>query len=106
MIKKTFSVATDNHLQVILANMCRYVEANYLEIDFSNKQWFQAFTWDNEKEDHFKKWLTDYIYGMRDTQREFCGRTNMKKKECEDAASEFVFNHGWLLNKQKEKAIE
>ena len=99
MVKKTFSVATDNHLQVILANMCRYVEANYLEIDFSNKQWFQAFTWDNEKEDHFKKWLTDYIYGIRDAQKEFCGRTNMKKRECEYAASEFVFNHGWSLNK-------
>ena len=99
MIKKTFSVATDNHLQVILANMCRYVEANYLEIDFSNKQWFQDYTWDNEKEDHFKKWLTDYIYGMRDAQKEFCGRTNMKKRECEYAASEFVFNHGWSLNK-------
>ena len=99
MIKKTFSVATDNHLQVILANMCRYVEANYLEIDFSNKQWFRNYTWNNEKEDHFKKWLTDYIYGIRDAQREFCGRTNMKKKECEYAASEFVFNHGWSLNK-------
>ena len=99
MIKKTFSVATDNHLQVILANMCRYVEANYLEIDFRNKQWFQAFTWDNEKEEHFKKWLTEYIYGTRDAQKEFCGRTNMKKRECEYAASEFVFNHGWSLNK-------
>ena len=70
MIKKIFSVATDNHLQVILANMCRYVEANYLEIDFSSKQWFKDYTWDNEKEEHFKKWLTDYIYGIRETQRE------------------------------------
>ena len=102
MIKKTFSVATDNHLHVILGNMCRYVEADYKEIDFDSKQWFQDYTWDNEKEDHFKKWLTDYIYGMRDAQKEFCGRTNMKKKECEDAASMFVFNYGWLLSKDGE----
>ena len=95
MIKKTFSVATDNHLHVILGNMCRYVEAKYWKIDFGSKQWFKDYTWDNEKEEHFKKWLTDYIYGVRDAQREFYGRTNMKKKECEDAAAMFVFNHGW-----------
>jgi|TARA_R110000824_G_C14876420_1_gene642869 hypothetical protein len=95
MIKKTFSVATDNHLQVILANMCRYVEANYLEIDFSNKQWFRDYTWNKEKEVHFKKWLTDYIYGVRVAQKEFYGRTTMRKKECEEAASMFVFNYGW-----------
>ena len=95
MINKTFSVATDNHLHVILGNMCRYVEANYWKIDFGSKQWFKDYTWDNEEEEHFKKWLTDYIYGVRDVQREFYGRTNMKKKECEDAAAMFVFNHGW-----------
>ena len=69
MIKKTFSVATDNHLNVILANMCRYVEANYWDIDFSN--------------------------GVRSAQRELYGTTTMRKKKCEEAASMFVFNYGW-----------
>ena len=41
---KTFS-----HLHVILGNMCRYVEANYKETDFDSKQWFQGYTWDNER---------------------------------------------------------
>jgi len=106
MIKRTFSVVTDNHLHVALGNMCRYVKANFWEIDFNSNQWFKDYTWDYETEEHFKKWLTEYIYGIRDAQKEFCGRTNMKKKECEDVADEFVFSHGWLLNKQKEKAIE
>ena len=87
---KTFS-----HLHVVLGNMCRYVEADYKEIDFDSKQWFEDYTWDNEKENHFKKWLTDYIYGVRDAQKELYGRTTMRKKECEDAASMFVFNYGW-----------
>lgn len=86
---------TLSHLHVILGNMCRYVEAHYKEIDFDSKQWFQDYTWDNEKENHFKKWLTDYIYGVRDAQKELYGRTTMRKKECEEAASMFVFNYGW-----------
>ena len=98
---------TLSHLHVILGNMCRYVEANYKETDFDSKQWYQGYTWDNEKEDHFKNWLTDYIYGVREAQRELYGRTAMRKYECEQAASMFVFNYGWSLrSKKKEKVIE
>ena len=104
--KRTFSIVTDNHLHIILGNMCRYVEGNYWKIDFSSNQWFQEYTWDNEKEEHFKKWLTDYFYSMRAAQKEFYGRTNMKKKECENAAAEFVFNYGWSLSKQKEIMVD
>ncbi len=92
---KTFS-----HLHVILGNMCRYVEANYKETDFDSKQWYQGYTWDNEKEDHFKKWLTDYIYGVRGAQRELYGRTTMRKKE----SGEDCDNCRWYnerINKKK-----
>ena len=95
MIKKTFSVATDNHLNVILANMCRYVEANYWDIDFSKDNWYQTYRWGEENEKHFQKWLTNYIYGVRSAQRELYGTTTMRKKKCEEAASMFVFNYGW-----------
>ena len=43
---------------------------------------------------------------MREAQKEFYGRTNMKKKECENAAAEFVFNYGWSLSKQKEIMVD
>ena len=75
--------------------MCRYVKADYWEINFDSKEWFQGYTWNKEKEEHFKKWLTDYIYGVRDAQKELYERTTMRKKECEEAASMFVFNYGW-----------
>ena len=86
--------------------MCRYVKADYWEINFDSKEWFQDYTWNKEKEKHFKKWLTYYIYGVRDAQKELYGRTTMRKKECEEAASMFVFNYGWSLSKKKEKVIE
>ena len=98
---KTFS-----HLHVILGNMCRYVKADYWEINFDSKEWFQDYTWNKEKEKHFKKWLTYYIYGVRDAQKELYERTTMRKKECENAASMFIFNYGWSLSKDKEKTSE
>jgi hypothetical protein len=85
----------DSHLNVILVNMCRYVEANYWDINFSKDNWYQTYKWCEENKDHFKKWLTDYIYGVKGAQRELFGRTTMRKKECEEAAAMFVFNYGW-----------
>ena len=102
MIKKTFSVATDNHLHVILGNMCRYVEVNYWDIDFEKAHWYMYYSWPKEKEEHFKKWLTNYIYGVKGAQRELYERTTMRKKECEEAAAMFVFNYGWSLSKDGE----
>ena len=86
---------TLSHLHVILGNMCRYVEANYWDIDFSKDNWYQTYKWCEENEQHFKKWLTNYIYGVRSAQRELYGTTTMRKKKCEEAASMFVFNYGW-----------
>ena len=58
---KTFS-----HLHVILGNMCRYVKAYYWEINFDSKEWFQDYTWNKEKEKHFKKVVNLlYLRGKR-----------------------------------------
>jgi len=98
----TFSISADNHLNVIIGNMCRYVRVNYWDINFESKGWFKNYTWNKEEEAHFKKWLSDYIYGVRDAQREFYGRTDMKKKECIHAADWFILQYGWSLSKDDE----
>ena len=88
----------DSHLNVILANMCRYVEVNYWDIDFNKNNWFQEYEWSQETEDNFTKWLSEYLYGVKGAQKELCARTSMRKKECEDADQDFVYQYGWSLN--------
>tara|TARA_R100000008_G_C3515687_1_gene131198 strand:+ start:398 stop:760 length:363 start_codon:yes stop_codon:yes gene_type:complete len=89
----------DSHLNVILANMCRYVEVNYWDIDFNKNNWFQEYEWNQETENNFTKWLSEYLYGVKGAQKELCARTSMRKKECEDAAQDFVFQYGWSLRR-------
>ena len=85
-------------MNVILANMCRYVEVNYWDVDFNKDNWFQDYKWSKETEDHFTKWLSEYFYGIKGAQKELYSRSSMRKKECEDAALGFVFQYGWSLN--------
>ena len=54
----------DDHMGVILANMCRYVEANYLEIDFHSDNWYCQYNWTAATQNRFKKWFINYIFSI------------------------------------------
>ena len=85
----------DFHLQTILANMCRLAEANYLEIDMSEKDWYRKHSWSEENQKIFLKWFANYIHKMPDAQKELYNKSYMKKPECMQAAQWFVLQYGW-----------
>ena len=90
-------ILKDEHMGVILVNMCRYVEANYLEIDFHSDNWYRQYSWTEATQNRFRKWFINYIYSMKDAQRELYDRSHMRKSDCEKYAAMFIMNYGWII---------
>jgi len=83
------------HTNIVLNTMFLWVGANYSDIDTQEDNWFFKHTWTEEEEKDFKKWLSSYLYGMKEAQRELCDMNYMKKGDCNRAADMFVLNYGW-----------
>lgn len=93
-------ILKDEHMHVILANMCQYVGANYSEIDFKRDNWYRKYSWTEQSKNHFGKWLSNYIYYMKGAQRELYDRSHMKKSDCEKTAAMFIWLYGWKLEEE------
>ena len=85
------------HAEIVLRNMCKFVDADYDSIDFTHPTWFWTYQWDNKTQDTFISWLTDYLYNDKDARKELMRHPRKKRKECERAAVFFVWNYGWKL---------
>ena len=99
------------YLIEILKEMCKRVNANYDEIDFKINSWvddegifhtndyYHLFSWTKDEEDSFKKWMIDYLYNNKQARKEFMSFPKKNKKRIAACVDEFLWNHGWKLEK-------
>ena len=90
-MKKEFG----KHTNIILNTMCLYVDANYTDIDIQEDNWYFKYSWSDETEKEFKRWMADYIHKIKGAQREMYDRSYMKKDDCVKAVDMFLLSYGW-----------
>lgn len=77
--------------------MCKRVNANPDDIDFSEEQWFWKYEWTKEEQQIYKEWFMDYL--LKDKKRleqvSRFPRISRNKKELEKLANEFLLQYGW-----------
>lgn len=78
--------------------MCRRVGAPYENMDFQEPEWFRKYSWTEEEQDDFKEWLVENIMNDKKVRKDFLiVNRRPPKKVVQEAASWFLFNHGWKL---------
>ena len=81
-------------LKTILNEMCSRVNANPEEIDFKSSDWYLKYTWTEEEQDDFIKWLADFLH-TNNKARKLFNIIGKSKKRCKHGAMLFVSNYGW-----------
>ncbi len=87
----------------ILKEMCKRVGAYISVVGWADTKghdpnWYWKYQWSKEEEDDFEKWLADYLYANKETQRVLLrGYGSQTKKDCKEAAEEFVCQYGWTV---------
>lgn len=86
-------------LIVILKEMCKRVNCKYDNIDFNSNDWFMEYSWREQEQKDFEKWLAEYFYNNKKAREEMLYVSWKNKKHCKEAAKMFVFNYGWKFEK-------
>ena len=79
---------TEQHLEDILTKMFEVVGETYSPAAVEGPEWYLKYSWTNEQQQEFCKWLTEYIY----KEWKFSKATSAKE------AKAFIFNYGWRLD--------
>jgi len=81
-------------LKKVLEEMCKRVGADFNQMDFTKKDWFQQYSWTPEEQEDFVNWLAKQIKLDKDVGDIFNGllTTDLQRK---NAALMFVFAYGW-----------
>jgi len=88
----------DEYMQPILKEMCKRVKAPYTKINYKEPDWFMMYSWTEQEEKDFEKWLSNYLYiGGAELRRKITGHNIKSKKYTNKSASMFCFNFGWTL---------
>lgn len=84
---------SSEHSHEILTEMCRMVGVDIKTFDFNKKDWFLEYTWAQEKEDDFRKWLGKFLRKYK-----YVGKG---KKHGMDwgyyEAGKLIGNYGWKI---------
>jgi len=86
----------------ILKKMCKMVDADFDDIDFSKEDWFMDYEWAQEQEEEFINWLTEQLKNTK-VAMVLYDKKFYNKKERHKAALMFNLNYGWKI-KQQEKS--
>ena len=81
-------------LKTILNEMCSRVGANPEEIDFKSSDWYLKYTWTEEEQADFIKWLADFLH-TNNKARKLFNIIGSSKKSCNHGAMLFNLYYGW-----------
>ena len=77
--------------------MCSRVEVDYDKVDFKAPRWFMDYSWSEEQERKFTKWLSNYLYNSKEARIELMGYAYKNKARCIQAAEEFNW-YTWTIS--------
>lgn len=84
------------HFKIILSKMFEFVNAEFDEELVLEKDWYKKYSWTQEQEDGFEKWLTDYLCNSSEAREEIIWFPVKSKTSCKRAANAFITNYGWI----------
>ena len=84
-------------LKCVLEEMCKRVGANYNSIDFKEPGWYNKYSWTQEEEAEFIRWLADKLMTDKNIRKELLANPeHLTYGKAERAAKEFILQFGWL----------
>ena len=75
--------------------MFEYVSEKYSEEYVKGKDWYHKKQWTQQQEDHFKKWLVDYLTRTKQARKELIWSDYKSKQVIEKAADMFILSYWW-----------
>lgn len=85
------------HFKVIMVEMCALVGADWDKIDPKKENWFQDYTWDEETQEIFIDWATNYLYNNKEARTEILTSSFRNKKRIRKAFEDFTNSYGWKV---------
>mgnify|MGYP003349335496 CR=1 FL=1 len=80
--------------EYVLREMCSVVGADFDTMDFQKDRWFTEYTWTEQQQDDFTKWMEKYLK-KKSIAKHFTNYTLMHRPKV--IAESFVSNYGWKL---------
>jgi hypothetical protein len=87
----------NDHLKVVMTEMCSRVGVELKKVDFGSAGWFSKHTWSREEEDSFVSWLSDYVYKNSYARKDLTTIKIKSRDKCNRFAKSFVFQYGWKV---------
>jgi len=95
----------NKYLEEVLKEMCSRVGADFDKINFKEDGWFMKYSWTEDEEADFKKWLANYLKDRKAMMSLYQSSTTNKYFR-EKAADAFIFNYGWKLKLKKKLKLK
>ncbi len=94
-MKTTLEIRTE-----ILKKQCEIVGADFDKMDFVSPEsrWFMEYSWTEEQEKEFKKWLMDYMKALSKQEYYQLSTYSKNKTNMEKIAEEWCWNYGWTYS--------
>ena len=89
------------HIDIVLTEMCRRVGATLDDISDRHEvdsKWFMRYSWSQEENADFQRWLVDYLYNNSPARRDLMNLPTKNKTHLNKFAKFFTFMYGWKLN--------
>jgi hypothetical protein len=85
------------HLDIILTEMFRRVDAEYISDLTKTEDWYFDHEWTKEEEYDFINWLSDYLYHNSEARHEIMNFPISNRKQCRKVAELFNAWFGWKV---------
>jgi hypothetical protein len=85
----------NKQLKEILTEMFLRVNQKFSEDLVKEPDWYLEFTWTEQEQEDFKKWLIEYLKNNKESRYELMSIPNKSQRFLESFANEFLLNYGW-----------
>lgn len=82
----------------IVKKQCEFANVNFDSIDFNEDLWQDKYTWTNEQQNEFKKWLVKFLKDTSKARKEIMAFPSSKTiKVLNSVVEEFVLQYGFKI---------
>jgi hypothetical protein len=102
-------VKIEQHLEIILREMCNRVNVKFEDVDFTQEDWADTHTWTIPQEIQFQAWLYDYFVINKDcvlAMSDFRSAQTISTRELEQLVKEFTLFYGWGIEEDIDAHLE
>jgi len=94
-------VKIEEHLEIILREMCSRVNVKFEDVDFTRDDWADTQTWTIPQEKEFQAWLYEYFVKNKDcvlAMSDFRSTETISTTQLQQLVKEFTLFYGWGIS--------